>query len=335
MNLLDFAVTPLWLVWDTVRELAAEDGVELAESELIGLAPLAAFLAVADHAGAAPDGSGRSAARGGRRHTCGCATSRRCRRSSSASRPPRTAPPVTGGPFRVIEGGRGDEPSPGPPDRRRGRDRHDGGRASRRARARATSAASFAPASARGSGRADDAGRRRAGRAGSPPSDRGPRSRRRSRPRATPSAGSPGSTPPAGRSRRASSTRTPISCSRGTREGELLLRQRGAGYLEILAAGGGILSTVAATRASSDEELAAHGRRWLDEMLGHGVTTIEAKSGYGLDLADRAAPRRARLPARARGPGRGRPDLPRRPRGPGRVPRPPGRHRGIRPLDPR
>jgi glutamate formiminotransferase len=51
MNLLDFSVTPLWLVWDSVRELAAEDGVDLAESELIGLAPLAAFLAVADHAG--------------------------------------------------------------------------------------------------------------------------------------------------------------------------------------------------------------------------------------------------------------------------------------------
>jgi glutamate formiminotransferase / 5-formyltetrahydrofolate cyclo-ligase len=52
MNLLDFAVTPLWLVWDAVRDLAAEDGVRLAESELIGLAPLASFLAVADHAGA-------------------------------------------------------------------------------------------------------------------------------------------------------------------------------------------------------------------------------------------------------------------------------------------
>jgi glutamate formiminotransferase len=53
MNLLDFAVTPMWLVWDTVRELAAEDGVELAESELIGLAPLAALLGVADRARAA------------------------------------------------------------------------------------------------------------------------------------------------------------------------------------------------------------------------------------------------------------------------------------------
>ncbi len=48
MNILDFTVTPLWLVWETVRDVAAEDGVLLAESELIGLAPLAAFLAVAD-----------------------------------------------------------------------------------------------------------------------------------------------------------------------------------------------------------------------------------------------------------------------------------------------
>ncbi len=70
----------------------------------------------------------------------------------------------------------------------------------------------------------------------------------------------------------------------GSREAEWEQRQRGAGYLEILEAGGGILSTVAATRAASIDDLLAHGRRWLDEMLGHGVTTIEAKSGYGLDL---------------------------------------------------
>jgi imidazolonepropionase len=70
----------------------------------------------------------------------------------------------------------------------------------------------------------------------------------------------------------------------GSREGEMLLRQRGAGYLDILAAGGGILSTVAATRAAGMDRLLAHGRRWLDEMLGHGVTTVEVKSGYGLDL---------------------------------------------------
>ena len=71
----------------------------------------------------------------------------------------------------------------------------------------------------------------------------------------------------------------------GSREGELRLRQGGADYLAILAAGGGILSTVRATRATASDELLAHGRRWLEEMLSHGVTTIEAKSGYGLDLA--------------------------------------------------
>lgn len=71
----------------------------------------------------------------------------------------------------------------------------------------------------------------------------------------------------------------------GSREDELVLRQRGAGYMEILAAGGGILSTVAATRAASIDALEEHGRRWLGDMLNHGTTTIEAKSGYGLDLA--------------------------------------------------
>jgi len=55
MNLLDFTTTPLWLVWESVRDLAAEDGVDLAESELIGLAPLAAFLAVADRTDAPPE----------------------------------------------------------------------------------------------------------------------------------------------------------------------------------------------------------------------------------------------------------------------------------------
>ncbi len=55
MNLLDFSVTPLWLVWETVRETAAEDGIELLESELIGLAPVASFLAVADRAGMSTD----------------------------------------------------------------------------------------------------------------------------------------------------------------------------------------------------------------------------------------------------------------------------------------
>jgi imidazolonepropionase len=71
----------------------------------------------------------------------------------------------------------------------------------------------------------------------------------------------------------------------GTREAEWQMRARGAGYLEVLAAGGGILSTVATTRAASDDELLAGGRRRLSEMLACGTTTAEAKSGYGLDAA--------------------------------------------------
>jgi len=55
MNLLDFATTPMWRVWEEVRGMAAEEGIELRESELIGLAPLAAFLDVAAHAGTEPD----------------------------------------------------------------------------------------------------------------------------------------------------------------------------------------------------------------------------------------------------------------------------------------
>ncbi len=69
----------------------------------------------------------------------------------------------------------------------------------------------------------------------------------------------------------------------GSREGEIALRRQGAGYLEILAAGGGILSTVRATRAASVGELVARGRGWLGQMLRHGATTVEAKSGYGLE----------------------------------------------------
>jgi glutamate formiminotransferase len=50
MNLLDFSVTPMWRVWETVTEMAAVEGVEPRESELIGLVPLAALVDVADHA---------------------------------------------------------------------------------------------------------------------------------------------------------------------------------------------------------------------------------------------------------------------------------------------
>ncbi len=69
----------------------------------------------------------------------------------------------------------------------------------------------------------------------------------------------------------------------GWRQNEFGLKLHGATYLEILAAGGGILSTVRSTRAASEEELKAQASGALKEMLSFGVTTCEAKSGYGLD----------------------------------------------------
>jgi len=70
----------------------------------------------------------------------------------------------------------------------------------------------------------------------------------------------------------------------GSREDEFYLRAQGADYMEIMAAGGGILSSVRATRAASLTELVASGRQRLCWMLRQGVTTVECKSGYGLDL---------------------------------------------------
>lgn len=69
----------------------------------------------------------------------------------------------------------------------------------------------------------------------------------------------------------------------GARYNEHVMRLGGAKYLDILAAGGGILSTVRATRAASPDELLAAALKRLDTMLLHGTTTVEAKSGYGLD----------------------------------------------------
>lgn len=70
----------------------------------------------------------------------------------------------------------------------------------------------------------------------------------------------------------------------GYRQGEIPLKLRGASYLDILRAGGGILDTVGKTRAASEDELYEKTRAFLDEMLSYGVTTAESKSGYGLDL---------------------------------------------------
>ena len=69
----------------------------------------------------------------------------------------------------------------------------------------------------------------------------------------------------------------------GWRQNELGLKLHGATYLEILARGGGILSTVTATRQATEQALYDKARAALDEMLALGVTTVEAKSGYGLD----------------------------------------------------
>jgi imidazolonepropionase len=70
----------------------------------------------------------------------------------------------------------------------------------------------------------------------------------------------------------------------GDRLDEFELKIKGADYLEILAAGGGILSTVRNTRAASIDQLVGAGRGRLDKMLECGTTTAEIKTGYGLDL---------------------------------------------------
>ncbi|MCK5404703.1 MAG: imidazolonepropionase [Desulfobulbaceae bacterium] len=69
----------------------------------------------------------------------------------------------------------------------------------------------------------------------------------------------------------------------GFRAEEFAWRLQGLSYMEIMARGGGIASTVAATRKASLSELVDSGRARLDSMLSFGVTTVEGKSGYGLD----------------------------------------------------
>jgi imidazolonepropionase len=71
----------------------------------------------------------------------------------------------------------------------------------------------------------------------------------------------------------------------GDRANEFEMRLRGATYLELLKAGGGIMNTVRATRAASPEQIISETRARLDRMLAHGTTTAEAKTGYGLDTA--------------------------------------------------
>lgn len=72
----------------------------------------------------------------------------------------------------------------------------------------------------------------------------------------------------------------------GWRDGELGMRLSGIPYLKILAAGGGIISSVKKTRAALPQELLQFVIEGLDTMLTHGTTTVEAKSGYGLTTKD-------------------------------------------------
>ena len=69
----------------------------------------------------------------------------------------------------------------------------------------------------------------------------------------------------------------------GYRPDEFILRLRGATYMEIMNQGGGIFSTVQATRKASKDELIGEGMKRLNTMASFGVTTVEGKSGYGLD----------------------------------------------------
>ena len=70
----------------------------------------------------------------------------------------------------------------------------------------------------------------------------------------------------------------------GSRENEFSMKLNGVPYIEILNSGGGILSTVKATKDASEEALYKKAKKSLDRMLEFGVTTVEEKSGYGLEL---------------------------------------------------
>lgn len=70
----------------------------------------------------------------------------------------------------------------------------------------------------------------------------------------------------------------------GSREREFEMRLEGATYMDIMNAGGGIHATTRMTREATEDELIEQTTRRLDSFLGHGVTTVEGKSGYGLDL---------------------------------------------------
>ena len=260
MNLLDFAITPLWLrLGDGPRR--RRRGRRRARRIRADRARAAGRLPGRRRPGRRPArGPGRATPRGRGRATCGCATSRRCRPSSCGSRPPGPAArrSVTRRPVPADPGRPERRADARAPDRRRGRGRdarrrRPDGRAPGRRRPAdrgRTSAGPMppdAPVVACWEGRIAAVGPRAAletgARGGGLPARAVRPARRRRR----------------HRDARVSSIRTPTCCSPARARASWLLRQRGAGYLEILAAGGGILSTVAATRAATLDD--AHGPR--------------------------------------------------------------------------
>lgn len=94
------------------------------------------------------------------------------------------------------------------------------------------------------------------------------------------------------------------ACWAGDRLDEWEMKRAGASYLDILASGGGIMSTVRAVRAASRAELAASLAERLDAMLGEGTTAVEVKSGYGLSTPDELKMLGAIADAAAAWPGR-------------------------------
>lgn len=93
------------------------------------------------------------------------------------------------------------------------------------------------------------------------------------------------------------------ACWAGDRLDEWEMRLQGKTYQEIMAAGGGIMSTVRAVRAASEEELAERLEERLEEFLRSGTTTVEVKSGYGLKTRDEVKMLRAIAAAAERWPG--------------------------------
>ena len=101
----------------------------------------------------------------------------------------------------------------------------------------------------------------------------------------------------------------------GDRAREFEMRLEGRSYEEIARAGGGIFSTVEATRRTDPEALLAGALPRVDALIAEGVSAIEIKSGYGLDIETELAMLRTRAPHRRRASGPGAHELPRRPRG--------------------